>query len=497
MQNEYDIKKVMEEIELQLIASMKRTLWSHKEDEKAEGFDWPQWQALKIKQFEDYKKANKEIFNNNTKGLNKYLYKYIKEQFKEGAGRTNKQAIQSGIIRKEDSQLGGSFFGLNHRKLDALIKSTKNDIKDVKYATLRMANDQYRQIIYKAQVFANMGAGTVKQAIDMASKDFFARGFNCIEYKNGTRHNIADYCDMAIRTANKRANLMGEGEMRKKLGNPLVYVSKHGGACDKCTPWEGRVYIDNVWSGGTENDGKYPLLSTAIAGGLFHPRCHHGTSTYYEGINEEPEEVIEAKHNHNEEDKYTQYLQQRQKQCERLAIGSLLPENVLKYQNKANELKIEIESSKIGLTDDEQYAINQYISSESYKINEILRNNLKPDGIQEHIIKHLDKALDKCKNYNGNIVRALDITDEKKLKKFIRMNKINKPIMFNEYLSFSSRNDYNKNANVIIYTASNKAKDLRNFNPDESEILYPRNSRFIVENIKKVAGKYYLLWREI
>ena len=35
MQNKYDIKKIMEEIELQLIVSMKRTLWSHKEDEKA------------------------------------------------------------------------------------------------------------------------------------------------------------------------------------------------------------------------------------------------------------------------------------------------------------------------------------------------------------------------------------------------------------------------------------------------------------------------------
>mgnify|MGYP000180390819 FL=1 len=275
MQNEYDIKKVMEEIELQLIASMKRTLWSHKEDEKTKGFNWPQWQALKIKQFEDYKKVNKEIFNNNTKGLNKYLYKHIKQQFKEGASRTNKEAIKSGFIKKEDSQLGGSFFGLNHRKLDALIKSTKSDMSDVKYATLRMANDQYRQIIYKAQVFANTGAGTVKQAIDMASKDFLARGFNCIEYKNGTRHNIADYCDMAIRTANKRANLIGEGEMRKKLGNPLVYISKYGGACDKCTPWEGRVYIDDVWSGGTEELNKdssknYPLLSKAIEGGLFH-----------------------------------------------------------------------------------------------------------------------------------------------------------------------------------------------------------------------------------
>ena len=347
MQNEYDIKKVMEEIELQLITSMKRTLWSHKEDEKAKGFDWLQWQALKIKQFEDYKKANKEIFNNNTKGLNRYLYKHIKEQFKEGAGKTNKQAIQSGIIRKEDSQLGGSFFGLNHRKLDALIKSTKSDMKDVKYATLRMAEDQYRQIIYKAQVFANTGAGTVKQAIDMASKEFLARGFNCIEYKNGTRHNIADYCDMAIRTANKRANLMGEGEMRKKLGNSLVYISKHGGACDKCTQWEGRVYIDDIWSGGTEKDGEYPLLSTAVEGGLFHPRCHHGASTYYEGINDEPKEVTKSKQNNNEEDRYTQYLQQRQKQYQRLAVGSLLQENVLNYQNKADELQKQIENATI------------------------------------------------------------------------------------------------------------------------------------------------------
>lgn len=352
MQEEYDIKSIMEQIEQNLIVRMKRTLWSHKEDEKAKGFDWPQWQALKLKQLQEYKEANKEIFNEETKGLDKYLYKHIKQQFKEGASRTNKEAIKSGLIKKEDSQLGGSFFGLNHRKLDALIKSTKENMQDVKYATLRMANDQYRQIIYKAQVFANAGAGTVKQAIDMASKDFLAKGFNCIKYKNGREVNIADYCDMAIKTANKRANLMGEGEMRKKLGNPLVYISKHGGACDKCTPWEGRVYIDDVWSGGKVEDGQYPLLSIAIEGGLFHPRCQHGSSTYYEGINNESDEVIQAKHNHNKEDKYTQYLQQRQKQYKRLATGSLLPENIEKYQNRVNELQNQIESSKTELLEE-------------------------------------------------------------------------------------------------------------------------------------------------
>ena len=68
MQNEYDIKTIMEEIEQDLIVRMKRTLCSHKEDEKAKGFDWPQWQALKIKQFEEYKSY---IYKNKNEVVNK------------------------------------------------------------------------------------------------------------------------------------------------------------------------------------------------------------------------------------------------------------------------------------------------------------------------------------------------------------------------------------------------------------------------------------------
>ena len=354
MQRDYDIKQIMEEIELDLIKSIKRNLWTHKEDEKAKGFDWPQWQAIKIKEIENFKKNNKEIYNSKTKGLKKSISKRIKNQFKEGASSVNKDAIKLGIIKKEDSQLGGSFFKLNDKKLNALIKSVDSDLKDVKYATLRMANDQYRQIIYKAEVFANTGTKTVKQAIDMATKDFLSRGFNCIEYSNGSRHNISDYCDMAIRTANKRANLMGEGEMRKKLGNPLVYISKHGEACDKCAKWQGRVYIDDVWSGGKKEDGKYPLLSTAIEGGLFHPRCEHGSSTYFEGINKEPEEISEALNNDGK-DEYTQALQRQKIQYERLVAGSLLPENILNYKNKVNELQKQIDNSKIEESKDIQY----------------------------------------------------------------------------------------------------------------------------------------------
>ena len=403
MQNDYDIEKIFEQIENDLISSMKRTLWSHKEDEKTKGFNWPQWQALKLKQLEDFRKNNQEIFKNYNQDI-KYATKIqMKKQFREGASRSNKQAIKAGIIKKEDSQLSGSFFGLNDRKIKALMKSTTKDINDVKYATLRMANDQYRQIIYKAEVYANIGTKTVQQAIDMATHDFLARGFNCIEYKNGSRHNIADYCDMAIRTANKRANLMGEGEMMKKLEITTCYISKHSGACDKCSPWQGRVYIDDVWAGGKKEDGKYPLLSTAIEGGLWHPRCRHGRSIYYEGINNEPEEVTQAINNEHE-DEYTQALQRQKRQYERLALGSLLPENVLNYQNKVNELQNQIESSKI---EEHKVAqgrnlVNKWKVTEEEKYNEDsgLKRILKEQGFdgKPKLVdeKEFEKATKEC-----------------------------------------------------------------------------------------------------
>ena len=495
MQNDYDIEKIFEQIENDLISSMKRTLWSHKKDEKAKGFNWPQWQALKLKQLEDFRKNNQEIFKNYNQDI-KYVTKIqMKKQFREGASRTNKEAIKAGIIKKEDSQLSGSFFGLNDRKIKALMKSTTKDIKDVKYATLRMANDQYRQIIYKAEVYANTGAKTVQQAIDMATKDFLAKGFNCIEYSNGSRHNIADYCDMAIRTANKRANLMGEGEMRKKLGNPLVYISKHGGACDKCSPWQGRVYIDDVWSGGKKEDGKYPLLSTAISGGLFHPICQHGSSTYYEGINDEPEEVTQALSNEHE-DEYTQALQRQKRQYERLALGSLLPENVLTYQNKVNELQNQIEGSKIELSDDEQYAINQYIGPESYKINETLRDNLDLTRQQQEFLNNLDKALDKIPNYNGIVQRSL-MLDKKQLNSFLELHQEGNVIKYKAYTSTTSGNRYNDFSNVELLIKSINGKDMRKYNREEQEILFKRNTKFKVIRKEKINDIYYIQMEEI
>lgn len=211
-------------------------------------------------------------------------------------------------------------------------------------AVLRMANDQYRKIIYNAQVYANTGAGTYEKAVDMATKDFLSAGLNCIEYSNGARHTLADYADMAIRTASKRAYLQGEGEMRQQWGMHLVILNKRGdNPCPKCLPFVGKIMIDDVWSGGSSKDGKYPLMSSAVAAGLFHPRCKDAHTTYFPGIT-----TVDPKYNKQEitdiedtakQEAKQQYAERQEKKFERMADYSLDPENQKQYGQMKNRWK--------------------------------------------------------------------------------------------------------------------------------------------------------------
>lgn len=142
------------------------------------------------------------------------------------------QAIRSGRA----DPLTGEFFQLNERKLEALIKATTHDMEKAETAVLRMADDQYRRVIFNARAYANTGSGTYEKAVDMATRDMLAAGLNCVEYKNGARHTLADYADMAIRTACKRAYLQGEGAKRQEWGVSTVIMNKRGNPCPKCLP---------------------------------------------------------------------------------------------------------------------------------------------------------------------------------------------------------------------------------------------------------------------
>ncbi len=352
---DYDISKAFERIEDELISSMMRNLRRHLQEEDKLGFDWSQWQVEQLRYLQEYRKRNKKKFGPQFKEINKKVVEAIRDAAERG-GKDEEKNILKQLTgekakprrRRGDASVegaGDAFFRINDKKLEALVKAANDDLTRAEHAVLRRSNDQYRKIIYDAQVYANTGAGTIEQAIDMATKDFLSRGIDCIEYKNGARHTIKDYADMYIRTAERRAYLMGEGSKRQEWGEELVIVNKRGGhPCLQCIPWLGKVLIDDVYSGG-KPDGKHRLLSDAMAAGFLHPRCKDGFTTYFPGISSAPDPDAVTKKDLQKavkvekEEARESYAQRQVEKFERLAEYSLNPENQQKYKARTEEWK--------------------------------------------------------------------------------------------------------------------------------------------------------------
>lgn len=343
--DDYDIGKAFAAIEEELISSMMRNLARHRAEETEKGFNWTAWQVEQLKALEQYRKDNQEKFRGKFSSINASIDVMISEA--RAAGGTEQELrilnqIKKGFTASKASTKGveGDFFRLNTRKLDALVHATKDDLKTAEHAMLRMADDKYRKIIFNAQVYANTGAGTYEKAVDMATKDFLSAGINCIEYKNGSRHSVQEYAKMAIKTANKRAYLTGEGEKRKEWGISTVILKKRGNACPKCLPFCGKVLIDDVWSGGIA-DGKHLTMSWAIEQGLYHPNCLDIHTTYFEGITRPAAEYTKEEMAQIEEDyKRKQQQQNAKRQAEkfdRLQKYSLDEENKRTYAARADE----------------------------------------------------------------------------------------------------------------------------------------------------------------
>lgn len=348
---DYDFQKSFARIEEELLRSMMRNMQRHKAWEDKEGFNWSMWQAEQLKALNVYKQRNQKQFGKEFGYINAHIQEVIKKARVDGNLNQEAEileALKKGYKpppkRSKSVKTQAAFFRLNDRKIDALIKATISDVQQAERAILRMANDKYRKVIFDAQVYANSGAGTYEKAVDMATRDFLSSGLNCVEYANGARHTLQDYADMAIRTASKRAYLTGEGEKRKEWGISTVIVNKRGNPCPKCLPFVGKVFIDDVWSGGKKSDSSYPLLSSAIAAGLYHPRCKDSHTTYFPGISTSPEKFrkieIETIKQEYRKEQAQNYAHGQHRKFRRLERFSLDMDNKQKYRISAERWSV-------------------------------------------------------------------------------------------------------------------------------------------------------------
>lgn len=349
-----DIAKIFEEIEIRLISSLKRNLTRHKNEEKQYNMNWSAWQAEKLRNLDKFRKENLHIMNGYTNIIDSGTRQIMHDEFIQGMNGTlpiveNLTDIE---IVKEPH-----FFGVDHTKVDKLIDDVVNLEKHAETAALRTMDDIYRQTVNKVQFAMSSGSMTLQQAIDIAVQDFLRKGIDCIIYRDGRRINIADYVRMALRTTATRASLQGQSAKIKALGYDTVLVSSYSMCSETCLPWQGRPYIDDtysLWHGevqerGNELWGKsnycgkwFPLLSTAIHSGLFHPNCRHTILMWRDG-DPIPEPVDNSDNNRRYKlEQHQRLLENNVRKAKRLVAGMTTPNNIKKAKKLLHKAQKEL-----------------------------------------------------------------------------------------------------------------------------------------------------------
>lgn len=442
----YDVSRAFERIENELLESMIRNLKKHKAEETELGFEWTQWQAIQLEELQRFKIKAAKKYGLEFKSMNQKIRETIAEAMMQGASDEEVnvlKAIEKGLVLNREQGLSAGFFQANQKRLDALMNAVEHDMKTAQTAVLRYTNDQYRKIIFQSQVAASSGALTYDKAVDMATSDFLKKGINCITYSNGAVHNIASYADMAVRTASKRAYLMGEGQKRQEWGISTVILNKRFNACPLCMPFEGKVLIDDVWSGGSAKDGPYPLMSSAMAAGLYHPNCKDKHSTYFEGISSKPEsryyeekpvikerQLIENKLNH---------AKRQAKSYNRLAKNSLDAENQETYRARATEWRDKVKEYR------EQ--LNSFEESNGLELKGIEPQS-KPEynyvNVEGDVLKRIKASSDRWfKKLTGTQQESVRLLTGGKY--YHDLNEM----AYNEYFNPSNREELENMANVL------------------------------------------------
>jgi len=416
--------------------------------------------------------------------------------------------------------------GINNLIREAL-KDTISITNLIPTKAIEATKEAYRTILNTAYAEVSSGIYTYNESIRRATNKMAKEGIKLANYESGKSYSIESVVRRDVIT---RVNkLVGDVTIEncKKLGTNLVYVDQHLGArvrtkymkedYEAHAEWQGKKYMIEGSS------DKYPNLYEATGYGemlgLKGLNCYHDFRPTWEWENI-PDEIDEIKN----AEAYERFQQQRSYERKIRGLKRKLlvskenkdKENISKIKKTFNETNKEFNSwlennnllrdynreyisnkaNVINYSDLEQTALNYYFSPSSITLNEKLRNHKELTKEEKEIVKNLDNALLKTPNYEGFIVRDLEIKD---IKTFMNDIAINTTYSTNQYLSFSNGKRFNEYANVRIYIEKSKnAKDLTKINSiGEQEVLYERNRKFKTLNIKEKDGIIYVLWEEV
>lgn len=150
-----------------------------------------------------------------------------------------------------------------------------------------------------------------------------------------------------------------------------------------------------------------------------------------------------------------------------------------------------VDKSGYALTEHELQAITNYKSSESYKINYMLREKIPLSEMERNFVDSIDRALKKLPLHKGKIYRNIGFDNnggKEALDRFIAEHIQDNIIIYKAYTSASTKEDGyvvdDKYAAHIIIPESANAHDIDGIGDNsENEVIYERGTTFVVSSI--------------
>lgn len=403
-------------------------------------------------------------------------------------------------------------------------------------------SDYYQRTLDGAMLDITSGAFDYNTVLKRTVRELTNSGLRTVDYAGGKSLRVESAARMAVMTGVSQVTAKINEQNAKELDTEYFEVTCHGGARPTHQEWQGKVYSKKELE---------TVCGLGAADGLCGCNCYHDYYPFFPGISEraysdEELEKLKIEENTPREfggRQYTKYqATQRQRALERtmraqrqeinlLQAGGASEEDLMiargRYRvtsaeytrfSKAMDLpqqrervmvdglgtigngKYKIPENGVAnsgnsgiiepkLTENEKSALSYYISSESYKINEKLRTNDYLSEDEKVLINNLDTALQKMPKYEGTVYRSLDSSMIENLENFWQIHSVENIISYEAFTS-SSTHVYDKDMDIQMVIKSKNGRDIRNYNPKESEILFSRNSMFHVTDVKN--GIIYL-----
>lgn len=393
---------------------------------------------------------------------------------------------------------------------------------------LASAGDEYRDIVNKISSQVLAGTKTTNKAMQEAVSQLAEKGLTGFTARNGARWNPEGYTKMVIRTNTQNTINRIQDERIQACGGDFIEISSHSGARPLCSQDQGQVFSLSGYSDYIEDlDGgrvKVRPWSSSTYGkpaGILGINCGHSRYMFVPGLSKKREMDFTKKENDEayiEKQRQRQYertIRNKKREIAMLKQTGAEPSYIKRKQNSlsntrkeylefldktgrtritANEwigstsLSPKVSNKKVSkfnsekqkeLSKDEKYAINKYIGFESYTYNEKLRDDIKLTEEEKTILSNLDKALEKMPKYNNEVTRSVSISYDD-IDYFLKDYKEGSIIKYKAYTSTTKGEIYNPDSRIQITIKSKNGRDISDYNPDEQEILFIRNSQFKV-----------------